>query len=329
MNFEREKGSIIYWAKQLGQTGLAIASSGNISQRPVNDHVLISAHNAYLGQLNDHDIVLVDRDGKVVEGDKKPSSETKLHLGIYKKFFDIKVVIHAHAPFSTAFFHYFDKLDIFNYETELCLGDVPVIPQNSFNVIDIEPVLAALEANNIVILKNHGVLAIGRNFRQAFGLIELLEEQARINMMIRSGSVKSPKEKAAKKIKKSGKGVNLFSKEHLKKIKDLANKGSAIRTLLKQCGLKGRVVFQFRGTNQGTTFTFDGAKLNAIDNNPLGDLVIVGDGEIFAGIFSGRINLFTAIFQGKVEFRGEHSLLANWYPALKEVMLAWQTVAVK
>ncbi|MBL7081465.1 MAG: class II aldolase/adducin family protein [Candidatus Omnitrophica bacterium] len=185
MSLKKERQEIIYWAHLLNQKGFVSGRSGNISKRLAPHRILITSHNSFLGYLEEKEILLLDLKGKVLEGNLKPTSEKKLHLRIHKKFPDHKVIIHAHSPYTVTLFHYFKKLDKFCFEAKFYLGKIEVLTQSTPTVIEIEPVLKALEKNNIVVLKDHGVVSVGDNFKEAFSLIELLEEQAKINLMLR------------------------------------------------------------------------------------------------------------------------------------------------
>jgi ribulose-5-phosphate 4-epimerase/fuculose-1-phosphate aldolase len=148
--------------------------------------ILLTVTNCYLGLLKSSQIALVDGQGKLRQKEKvNLTSEKDLHLGIYRKFPKINAVIHAHSIHTVGFFNYYSKLDILGFEARIHLDKLPVVPQFTPTVTKIEPVLAALEKNNIVVLKNHGVVAMGENFRLAFALIEMLEEQAKVNLLLR------------------------------------------------------------------------------------------------------------------------------------------------
>lgn len=181
--YKKEKKEIVYWASLLNERGFVTARSGNISYKVASYKILLTSHDSYLGHLEENQILLVDLEGKVLKGNLEPTSEKKLHLSIHAKFKDTKVVLHAHSPYTVAFFHYFDKLDIFSFEAKIYLPNLRVIPQNTPTVTDIEPVLNVLENSNIVVLKNHGVVSKGCDFKEAFSLIELLEEQAKVNLL--------------------------------------------------------------------------------------------------------------------------------------------------
>jgi L-fuculose-phosphate aldolase len=182
MSYEKEKEEIIFWGRQLYQSGLNSGSSGNISKR-IGENLLITAHGSYLGFLNREDIILMDKRGEVLDGDKESSSEKPLHLAVYNDFPENSVVIHVHSPYTTYYFHYFDTLNFISFEEKFNLGNIIAIPQATPTVTDISPVINALEKNDIVVLKNHGVVAIGKNFVSTFSLIELLEINVRLNLM--------------------------------------------------------------------------------------------------------------------------------------------------
>lgn len=185
MKYKKIKDEIIFWGKRLNDKGLVTAFSGNISSKAEKNHLLVTAHDSYLGCLDYQDIVLIDYQGKIIKGDKSPTSEIVLHTAVHDKFQDAKVVVHSHSPFTTAFFHYYDKLEKFSFESDLYLKGLRVVPQNEINVKDVGPVLSALNSCQVVVLKNHGVVSIGKDFKSAFGLIELLEEQSKANFFLK------------------------------------------------------------------------------------------------------------------------------------------------
>ena len=185
MSFKKEKDQIIFWAHQLYEKNLTKAKSGNISLKVEKDKILITAHDTFLGYLEKQDIILMDLEGNILEGEKEVTSEKLIHLSIHKKFPQKKAVLHAHPPFTVAFFHYFKKLNNIFLESKYYLKNIKVITQKTINITKVKPVLSALAESSIVVIKDHGVISIGDNFKEAFGLIELVEEQARINFFMK------------------------------------------------------------------------------------------------------------------------------------------------
>ncbi|MDD5259429.1 MAG: class II aldolase/adducin family protein [bacterium] len=187
MKIDLNKKEFIYWAHLLWERGLVAGRSGNVSARTSQQKILLTVTNCYLGMLTASQIAVAGLDGRILAGsrDCRLTMEKDLHLGILRKFPKVNVVIHAHPIHTVAFFECYRKLDIFGFESKLHFEKLPVIPQSTLTVTRIAPVLAALDTSNIAVLKNHGVVAMGEDFRSAFALIEMLEEQAKVNLLLR------------------------------------------------------------------------------------------------------------------------------------------------
>jgi len=185
MRFDNQREEIVWWARLLNERGFVTARSGNISYKIAPDKILITAHDSYLGHLEEEDLLLIDSEGQVLEGKRETTSEKRLHLDIARAFANYEVILHAHPPYTVALFHYFNSLDIFSFEAKFYLGNVAVIPQDGPTVTDTKPVVEALRGSQIVVLKDHGVVSVGRDFKEPFSLIELLEEQAKVNLTMR------------------------------------------------------------------------------------------------------------------------------------------------
>lgn len=93
MSFARQKQEIIYWAGVLNQKGLVTARNGNISCKVGEEKILITAHGAYLGRLQEQEILLADVAGNILEGDATLTSEKNLHLDIQRLF---KILAHGY-----------------------------------------------------------------------------------------------------------------------------------------------------------------------------------------------------------------------------------------
>jgi len=169
------KLEIINVGKRLYDGRLAVAKSGNLSARLDDQNILITATGTFLGQLSQDDIVKVNLASCNYAGEIKPSSELPLHVLVYKNF-PAKVVIHCHPPLINGYFAAAKTLKAMSFETKFYLGDIPVIHQETPTVTAPEPVIAALKTNNLVVLKNHGTVAIADKFQDALSITEALEE---------------------------------------------------------------------------------------------------------------------------------------------------------
>lgn len=181
MGFDKEKQEIRFWGSQLHLRGINYGRAGNISKR-VGDEILITAHESYLGFLDEEDILVMDNKGSIVKGDKEPTAEKSLHLSLYEQFPQRHVVIHAHPPYTVHYFYRHETLSPITLEERVCLGKVSAIPQETSTITDLDAIHQALDNNDIVVIKDHGVVAIGVDFKYTFSLIELLEVNARLRL---------------------------------------------------------------------------------------------------------------------------------------------------
>ncbi|MDL1955831.1 MAG: class II aldolase/adducin family protein [Candidatus Desulfofervidus auxilii] len=321
MNYEKEKEEIIFWGRKLYERGLVCGSSGNISKK-VNDKILITAHNSYLGFLEKEDILILDRDGKILEGDKKPTSEIALHLAIHKNFSE-KIVIHAHSPYTVYYFQYFKILKPLTFEEKFYLGKIPVIPQNTPTVTDILPVIDALKKNNIVVLKNHGIVAIGNDFKSTFSLIELLEINAKLSLITQAISQVKEEIKEERHLEK----CKLFSKEHISSLVDIINNDETVQSLGKTYNLT--TILCVRDEKEAISFYYEKGKIIKVKNDEENaEFIFSTKREIWKQVFNGEIDPFVAFNQGKIKLKGDFNKLSKWFPVFERTFELWKKVAV-
>ncbi len=170
------KEEILYWSKRLYQKDLSPALSGNISIR-TPDGILISASGTCLNDMDENDIVLIDLNGNLIEGNKKPSSEKIMHCEIYSKRDDIKAIIHSHCPSITAFAVADTAINkailpdfIANYD------EIPVVPYYCPSSIELATSTGEyFEKYDAVLLKNHGIVLGDNSLQNAYYKLEMLK----------------------------------------------------------------------------------------------------------------------------------------------------------
>ena len=123
--------------KLLYDRGDAAANDGNISVRVGEGRLLITPSGVSKGRMTPDMLLVTDLDGTVIEGNRHPSSEGKMHLEVYRGRPDVNAVVHAHPPVSTAFAVCRRGLET-PYLSELVagLGQVPCTP--SFAMLSTE-----------------------------------------------------------------------------------------------------------------------------------------------------------------------------------------------
>ena len=173
--------SVVEVSKYLFERKLVSGKGGNISSRFKNneiDVVAITPTMISLKNIKEDDVVLVDLDGNVLTKGK-PSSELDLHLSIYKEKKQVNSIVHTHSPFATGFAFSnkkIKKLEGFGKIKTPYLEELDYETPGSKKLAK-----KAVEALNedVLILKNHGILATGPNIEEACLLAEFVEEIAK------------------------------------------------------------------------------------------------------------------------------------------------------
>ncbi len=182
MTFDAAAAGICEVGRRLLAAGLVAGNDGNISVRLSADEVLLTPTGVSKGELIPADLVLVDMRGQVLEGRCRPTSEWALHLAVYQAAPEIGAVIHAHAPYATAFALAGRTLRGSRLaEVTECLGEIPLAgfaPPGSRELA--EGAAEAAAAHNGVLLEAHGPVTWGETLRQALYRMEELELACKI-----------------------------------------------------------------------------------------------------------------------------------------------------
>ena len=203
MTFQKEREAVCRVGKLLYDRGYVAANDGNISVKVGEDRLLITPSGVSKGRMTPEMLLVTDLNGNVIEGDRHPSSEGKMHLEVYRGRTDVRAVVHAHPPVSTAFAVCRRGLET-PYLSELVagLGKVPCTP--SFAMLSTEEVPEGvrpyLADHNALLLANHGVLAWGSDLWEAFDRLETVEHTAKIvlNARLLGGGVPLTEEEVAR-----------------------------------------------------------------------------------------------------------------------------------
>jgi L-fuculose-phosphate aldolase len=309
------KEQIIIVGKRLYDTGIAVARSGNISGRCDENAILITATGTSLGNLLPADIVRISMADGASSGERKPSSELPLHSLIYKNF-PCTHIIHAHPPLSNGYFAVMDSLKALTFETSFYLGDVPVVPQSTPTVTDPALVIEALASSNIVVLKNHGVVAMGPCFDDALSLIEALEEavkSAAIARLFNKDAVDALGMPLKENLMKEARRYSMFSRPHIAAIVELVNKDEFILNKGRELDLTVRLAIVMDGSDNSYCFNFEKGRITQLDENADAPFVISAGKEVWALVFSGKLDPFVAVTQGKMKLAGQLGQLSRWY----------------
>lgn len=166
---------------RLWERGLIGAAEGNLSARLTEETLLCTPAGLSKGHLKEDDLVEIDLEGSSLNG-KKPSSEIKLHLGIYRERPDCQAVIHAHPPTATGFtVAEEDFPDDVLPESAVVLGHVITIPFAMPGTEEVPRSLSPhLKSAKAFLLSHHGAVVLGKSLEDAYNRMETLERVARI-----------------------------------------------------------------------------------------------------------------------------------------------------
>lgn len=188
MGIDSIRNELVKLHLELPKNNLVTWTSGNVSIRDrETGYVVIKPSGVTYEDLRADDMVVLDLNGKVIEGKLKPSSDTASHLFIYRHRPDVFGVVHTHSPYATAFAA--NGMSIPVYLTAHADEFGGPIPCGPFALIGGEQigqvVIDHIGSSPAILLKNHGVFTIGPSGRAAVKAAVMVEDVARTVWMAR------------------------------------------------------------------------------------------------------------------------------------------------
>ena len=177
------RSELVATSRRLHQLGWVANHDGNISLRLTGKRLLITPTAYSKADVDDASLIIVDLDGKVLEGRRKPFSELELHLAAYRARPDVEVVLHAHPPRATAFGLVGLELSPISMpEILVSLGDrIPTLPRAMPKTPEVvKGVEVAAAQFDAMLLAGNGALTLGADLCQALLRMELVEHYATI-----------------------------------------------------------------------------------------------------------------------------------------------------
>ena len=188
MSESRARDEIARIGRSIFERGLTMGSSGNISVR-VEDGWLMTPTGATLGTLDPARIAKLDEAGKHISGDK-PTKETFLHIGMYRRRKDARAVVHLHSTHSVAV-SCLEGIDADNVIPPITayyvmrVGMLPLVPYYRPGDPALGPAVEKLAGrHHAVLLANHGPVVAGTSLDNATFAMEELEETAKLFLML-------------------------------------------------------------------------------------------------------------------------------------------------
>lgn len=173
------KQEMVMICRMMHQKNLIAGMDGNVSVK-CDDHILTTPSGVNKGFLRLDQILAVDWEGRVLEGEGRPTSEIAMHLAVYRLRAEVNAVIHAHPPVITAFSLAGLSMEEFILpEVVLSLGLVPTATYATPTTPEVPASIQGLiQRHDALILERHGALTVGQDLMDAYNKMEKLEHAA-------------------------------------------------------------------------------------------------------------------------------------------------------
>jgi len=177
------RSEVVALSRRLHAAGWVANHDGNVSVRLTGERFLITATAISKAEIDDASLLIVDAQGAVLEGRKRPFSELELHLAAYRARPEVEVVVHAHPPYATAFGLAEKEISPLTMpEVVVSLGDrIPTLPRAMpKDPAALERVVACASERDAFLLAGNGAITLGADLSQAYLRMELVEHYAKI-----------------------------------------------------------------------------------------------------------------------------------------------------
>ncbi len=183
--YEKEKKELEKVCHLLYERNLVAASDGNVSVRASDEHILLTPSGKNKGLVEAEEMMVLDLEGNMVEGEGKASKEYPMHRSIYQNRPDVKAVIHTHPVYVTAFALSGKNLpDNHLIEMRMMLKGTALAEYAAPGTMEMAEVVEPfLSDYDVVLLKNHGVVSFGKSLMDVFNKMEAAENMAKTIIM--------------------------------------------------------------------------------------------------------------------------------------------------
>ena len=185
-NYKAERKDVARFMRRLYRHGLTTTSGGNISLKVSDNTILITPSATDKGRMKWKEVGIMSILGENLTPDLKPSIESALHLGIYRKNNEVLAIVHAHPVFASSFTAMKWTINTsLTAEARAICGEPKFVPYELMGSSELADVTAenASEAD-VMLLENHGILTTGKTLLSAFDKLEVLENAAKMTLIV-------------------------------------------------------------------------------------------------------------------------------------------------
>jgi len=176
---------LVRFSRMLYRLGFMPGASGNLSVRLDDQRLLVTPTGVSKFLLRSADMVIVDLQGRQLDGYRKVTSEVSMHLAVYRHRDDVTAVIHSHPPIATAFACVGRGLEeMLCLEAVMTLGVVPLAKYATTGTEEVAANLAPfIPDHDAILMANHGAVSYATTILEAFQKMEMVEHLANIALV--------------------------------------------------------------------------------------------------------------------------------------------------
>lgn len=188
MKLFEERNSIVEYGKKLINSGLTTGTGGNLSiYNRAEGLIAIKPSAVDYFEIRPEDVVVVTPQGKIVEGELKPSIELPFHLDLLNHRDDINAVLHTHQIYATTIACMEWELPAVHYLVGVAGNKVPLAKYAPIGTQQLsDNILEAIGNYNACLMSHHGIVAVGKDMKSAFNVAEEIELVAQIFVQCKS-----------------------------------------------------------------------------------------------------------------------------------------------
>lgn len=188
MILEQERNDVVKYGKKLITSGLTTGTGGNISIFNRDEKLFaISPSGMDYDETTPEDAVVMDLDGNVVDGKRRPSSEKDLHRIFYMNRNDIDAVVHTHSTYCTVLATLREPLPASSYLVAFGGPEIRCGGYASYGTPELARLtFDAMKDHQAALMANHGMVAGGKTIASAFTVAEQIEQCAKVYVIARA-----------------------------------------------------------------------------------------------------------------------------------------------
>jgi putative sterol carrier protein len=182
-------------------------------------------------------------------------------------------------------------------------------------------------------LRNHGVVAKGRDLFDCFLLMQAMEEAVKIDAISRlyqsRGADVSAADQSTGAVAPSAKKYKLFSQEQMEDIVKIVNQDAQMKELGEKTKMTMSLAVRLSETGEVYRFSFENGRIADVGRDADAEFLISAPREVWRSVFNREVDPFVATTQKKMRLQGDFARISKWYAPCSRIFELWGEVPVE